>query len=121
MRRQSPVRRVLSYLTTLMTTDEYAKEVKLYTAGGHFIERYRRTADGYYEETKALLVRRYLAGFGWGALTIVASSGTFLYVAVLALRGTVSIGQFSAFTLAATQVQGAFQGILGGVQGIYED
>src|SRR5215217_6311755 len=32
MRRQSPVRRVMSYLTTLMTTDEYAKEVKLFTA-----------------------------------------------------------------------------------------
>ncbi len=121
MRRQSPTRRVLSYLTTLMTTDEYAKEVKLYTVGDHFIERYRGTADGYYQETKALLVRRYLAGFGWGALTVLASSGTYLYVAILALRGSVNIGQLTAFTSAATQAQGAFQGILGGFQGIYEN
>ncbi len=121
MRRQSPIRRVLSYLTTLMTTDEYAKEVKLYTVGDHFIERYRRTADGYYQDTKALLVRRYLAGFGWGALTVLASSGTYLYVAILALRGSVNIGQLTAFTAAATQAQGAFQGILGGFQGIYEN
>ncbi|MDP9367295.1 MAG: ABC transporter ATP-binding protein/permease, partial [Chloroflexota bacterium] len=121
MRRQSPIRRVLSYLTTLMTTDEYAKEVKLYTVGDHFIERYRRTADGYYQDTKALLVRRYLAGFGWGALTVLASSGTYLYVAILALRGSVNIGQLTAFTAAASQAQGAFQGILGGFQGIYEN
>jgi hypothetical protein len=55
MRRQSPVRRVMSYLTTLMTTDEYAKEVKLFTAEDYFIDRYERTAAGYYEETRQLL------------------------------------------------------------------
>ncbi|MEJ7763034.1 MAG: ABC transporter ATP-binding protein [Thermomicrobiales bacterium] len=120
MRRQSPTRRILSYLTTLMTTDEYAKEVKLYTLGDHFLARYRRTADSYYEETRSLLLRRYLSGFGWGALTILASAGTGLYVAWLAVRGRVSIGEFAAFSAAIIQVQGAFQGILGGVQGIYE-
>ena len=120
MRRQSPVRRIMSYLTTLMTTDEYAKEVKLFTAGDYFIDRYERTAQGYYEETRQLLVRRYLAGFGWGSLTTLASSGTFLYVALLAVRGQVTLGALTVFTQAAAQVQGAFQGILGGIQGIYE-
>jgi ATP-binding cassette subfamily B protein len=120
MRRQSPVRRVMSYLTTLMTTDEYAKEVKLFTAGDYFIDRYERTARGYYEETRQLLVRRYLAGFGWGSLTTLASSATFLYVALLAVRGQVTLGALTVFTQAAAQVQGAFQGILGGVQGLYE-
>jgi ATP-binding cassette, subfamily B, bacterial len=120
MRRQSPVLRVMSYLTTLMTTDEYAKEVKLFTAGDYFIDRYQRTAAGYYEETRQLLVRRYLAGFGWGSLTTLASSGTFLYVALLAVRGQVTLGALTVFTQAAAQVQGAFQGILGGVQAIYE-
>jgi ATP-binding cassette subfamily B protein len=120
MRRQSPVRRILSYLTSLMTTDEYAKEVKLYTLGDHFVSRYQQTSDAYYEETRALLVRRYLAGFGWGALTIIASGGTTLYVAILAVRGRIDIGAFVAFTTAIVQIQGAFQGILSGVQGIYE-
>jgi ATP-binding cassette subfamily B protein len=120
MRRQSPVRRVLSYLTTLLTTDEYAKEVKLFTAGDHFIERFRVAATGYYDETRQLLVRRYLAGFGWGAITVIVSSGTFLYVAFLALRARITIGDLTIYTQAATQLQGAFQGLLGGVQGIYE-
>jgi ATP-binding cassette, subfamily B, bacterial len=120
MRRQSPVRRIMSYLTTLMTTDEYAKEVKLFTAGDYFIDRYDRTARGYYEETRQLLVRRYLAGFGWGSLTTLASSATFLYVALLAVRGQVTLGALTVYTQAAAQVQGAFQGILGGVQGLYE-
>src|SRR5215210_4132527 len=121
MRRQSPVRRVMSYLTTLMTTDEYAKEVKLFTAGDYFVDRYEKVATGYYEETRQLLVRRYTAGFGWGSLTTLASSGTFLYVALLAVRGQVTLGALTVFTQAAAQVQGAFQGILGGIQGIYEN
>jgi ATP-binding cassette subfamily B protein len=120
MRRQSPIRRLMSYLTTLLTTDEFNKEIKLYTLGDHFIDRYRGVADEYYQDTRRLLVRRYLSGFGWGALTIIASSGTYLYVAILAIRGTITLGALTVYTQAAQQVQGAFQGLLGGVQGIYE-
>lgn len=121
MRRHSPVRRAMSYLTSLMTTDQYAKEVKLFTAGDHFIDRYNTVAESYYIETKNLLVKRYTAGFGWGSLTTLASSGTFLYVAVLAIRGQVTLGGLTVYTQAANQVQSAFQGILGGIQGIYEN
>ncbi len=120
MRRQSPTRRLMSYLTTLLTTDEFNKEIKLYTLGDHFIDRYRTISADYYQDTRRLLVRRYLSGFGWGALTIVASSGTFLYVAILAIRGTISLGALTVYTQAAQQVQSSFQGLLGGVQGIYE-
>lgn len=121
MRWQSPLRRSMSYLTTLMTTDQYAKEVKLFGIGDYFIERYRTTAATYYEVTQNLLVKRNLASFGWGSVAIIASSGTFLYVALLALRGQVSLGSLTVYIQAASQVQGAFQGILSGLQGVYEN
>jgi ATP-binding cassette subfamily B protein len=120
MRRLSPTRRMMSYLTTVLTTDSFNKEIKLYTLGDHFIDRYDGIAQNYYAETRSLLVRRYLAGFGWGALTIVASSATFLYVALQAVRGVISLGQLTVFTQAAQQVQNSFQGLLGGFQSIYE-
>ena len=41
MRRQSPIRRLMSYLTSLLTTDSFNKEIKLFTLGDHFIDRYR--------------------------------------------------------------------------------
>ncbi len=120
MRRLSPTRRMMSYLTTVLTTDSFNKEIKLYSLGDHFIGRYDEIAQEYYEETRSLLVRRYLAGFGWGALTIVASSATFLYVALQAVKGVISLGQLTVFTQAAQQVQNSFQGLLGGFQSIYE-
>jgi ATP-binding cassette subfamily B protein len=120
MRRLSPTRRMMSYLTNVLTTDSFNKEIKLYTLGDHFIDRYDDIAQGYYAETRSLLIRRYLAGFGWGALTIVASSATFLYVAIQAVKGVISLGQLTVFTQAAQQVQNSFQGLLGGFQSIYE-
>lgn len=120
MRRQSPARRMMTYLTQLLTTDEYAKEIKLYSLGEHFIDRYERLAADYYRSTRALVVKRYWAGFGWGSLTTLASSGTFLYVAIQAVSGVFTLGQLTVFTGAATQIQGAFQALLGGVQGLYE-
>lgn len=120
MRRQSPIRRLMSYLTTLLTTDSFNKEIKLFTLGDHFIGRYRTISTQYYEETKGLLVRRYLASFAWGSLTIASAVGTFFYVALLALRGSITIGALTVYSQAVQQVQGAFQGVLGGVQGLYE-
>src|SRR5262249_40968747 len=36
----SPIRRRMQYLTTLVTTDTFAKEVKLFGLGGYFIQRF---------------------------------------------------------------------------------
>ncbi|HET7095565.1 MAG TPA: ABC transporter ATP-binding protein [Thermomicrobiales bacterium] len=121
MRRQSPLRRLMSYLSSVVTLDQYAKEIKLFTLGDHFINRYAGAADEYYQAARSLLLRRYWASFAWGALTTIASSGVFLYVAVQAVRGFFNLGQLTVFTGAATQVQGAFQNILSGIQGVYEN
>jgi ATP-binding cassette, subfamily B, bacterial len=120
MRRQSPQRRMMNYLTSLLTTDEFAKEIKLFTLGTYFIDRFRGVADDYYAATRELLLKRYWYGFAWSSLTTLASSATYLYVALKAVTGAITLGQLTVFTGAATQVGGAFQGILGGIQGIYE-
>lgn len=121
MRRQSPMRRFLTYLTLLLTTDVYAKEMKLYSLGQYFTERYRRVSADYYDEVRSLLVCRSLARVGWGALTLMTSSGASLYVALLAVRGSVTLGGLTIYTQAANQVQSTFQGLLDGVQGTYEN
>src|SRR5437868_10658427 len=57
---QSPLRRMMGYLTNLMTTDVYNKEVKLFTLGDFFIERFSNLFQRYYGEMRALVIRRYL-------------------------------------------------------------
>ena len=74
-----------------------------------------------YDENRSLLTKRSTAGFLWGMLTILASSGTFLYVAVQALYGFITLGDLTLYTQAANSVQNDFQSVLTGIADMYEN
>ena len=112
--------RRMNYMVTLVTTDSYAKEVKLFGLGGYFINRYRLIARAYYSSQRAQVARRYMTGFALGNLSTIVTSLTYLYVALQAIIGRLTLGDLTLYTTAASQVQGSIQGILGGFSGMYE-
>ena len=117
----SPLRRRMDYLTTLVTTDTYAKEVKLFGLGPYFIDRFRQLSQVYQDRQRGLVVTRYFAGFVWSSLTTLAGSLTYLYVALQAIAGKLTLGSLTLFTQAASSVQGSVQGLLGGAGSMYEN
>jgi len=117
----SPLRRRMDYLTTLVTTDTYAKEVKLFGLGPYFIDRFRQLSTVYQDRQRGLVVTRYFAGFVWSSLTTLAGSLTYLYVALQAIAGNLTLGSLTFFTQAASSVQGSVQGLLGGAGSMYEN
>ena len=117
----SPIRRRMDYLTTLVTTDTYAKEVKLFGLGPYFIDRFRQLSTVYQDRQRGLVVTRYFAGFVWSSLTTLAGSLTYLYVALQAIAGKLTLGDLTLFTQAASSVQGSVQGLLGGAGSMYEN
>ncbi len=121
MRRQSPEKRIMSYIQTLMTTDTYNKEVKLFTLGNFFITRFRRFANKFYEENKGILIRRYMMNFLWTGLTGAANTGIYLYVAIRTVTGSLGISGLIAFTQAAVQAGQSFQSLLNGISNTYEN
>src|ERR1700674_4342968 len=112
--------RRMNYLVTLLTTDSYAKEVKLFGLGRYFIDRYRLIGERYYGSQRRQVVRRYLTGFLWGNLSTIATSVTYLYVALQAIVGKLTLGDLTLYTTAAQSVQNSIQGILGGFSSMYE-
>jgi ATP-binding cassette subfamily B protein len=116
----SPLRRRMQYLTTLVTTDSYAKEVKLFGLGDYFLERFRLLAGTYYDRQRRLVRARYLVGFLWSSITTLAGSLTYLYVAIQAVTGKLTLGDLTLYTQAASSVQSSIQGILSGFSGMYE-
>jgi ATP-binding cassette, subfamily B, bacterial len=112
--------RRMNYLVTLLTTDSYAKEVKLFGLGRYFIDRYRLIGNAYYGSQRRQVVRRYFVGFLWGNLSTIATSVTYLYVALQAIIGKLTLGDLTLYTTAAQSVQNSIQGILGGFSGMYE-
>ena len=116
----SPLRRRMQYLTTLVTTDSFAKEVQLFGLGGFFIERFRKLSLIYYDRQRRLVVARYVASLLWSSLTTLAGSITYLYVALQAVIGRLTLGDLTLYTSAASSVQSSIQGLLGGFSGMYE-
>ncbi|HYM95969.1 MAG TPA: ABC transporter ATP-binding protein, partial [Candidatus Sulfotelmatobacter sp.] len=112
--------RRMTYLVTLVTTDSFAKEVKLFGLGGYFIERYRLIASAFYESQRNQVVRRYMTGFALGNLSTIVTSFTYVYVALLAIAGKLTVGHLSFYTQAAMSVQNSIQSILSGFSGMYE-
>src|SRR5690349_9169385 len=112
--------RRMTYMVNLVTTDSFAKEVKLFGLGQYFIERYRLIANVFYDTQRAQLVRRYLTGFGLGNISTIVTSITYLYIALQAIAGRLSLGALTAYTQAAVQVQNSIQSVLSGFSGMYE-
>src|SRR2546423_951584 len=112
--------RRMQYMVSLVTTDSFAKEVKLFGLGHYFIDRYRLIANAFYESQRSQLVRRYMTGFVLGNLSTIVTSITYLYIALQAIAGRFSLGSLTAYTQAAVSVQNSIQSILSGFSGMYE-
>jgi ATP-binding cassette subfamily B protein len=112
--------RRMNYLVTLVTTDTFAKEVKLFGLGSYFIARYKLIAEAFYASQRRQVARRYMTGFALGNLSTIATSLTYLYVAFQAIAGHLTLGYLTLYTAAAQSVQGSIQGLLGGFSGMYE-
>jgi ATP-binding cassette subfamily B protein len=112
--------RRMTYLVNLVTVDSFAKEVKLFGLGQYFIDRYRLIANAFYDTQRSQVVRRYLTGFALGNISTIVTSVTYLYIALQAIAGRLTLGALTAYTQAAVQVQNSIQSVLSGFSGMYE-
>ncbi|MEN3308410.1 MAG: ATP-binding cassette, subfamily bacterial [Micromonosporaceae bacterium] len=117
----SPLRRRMQYLSRLVTTDTFAKEVKLFGLGGYFSGRFRALADVFYRRLRRQITSRSTAATLLGMLTIVVTSLTYCYVALEAVSGRLSIGDLVMYTTATATLQVAAQTLFAEVNGMYEN
>jgi ATP-binding cassette subfamily B protein len=120
-RRQSPDRRRMNYFLDLLTRDTYNKEIKLFGLGDFFIKRWEEIAIRFFKENRSLVKRRYTMGFVWGSLSTVVTSGTYLYVALGAIAGRLTLGDLTFFSQAVGGVQSSLSGLLSGLSDMYEN
>ncbi|GCF09687.1 ABC transporter ATP-binding protein [Dictyobacter arantiisoli] len=121
MRAEAPERRKMWYLTHVLTVDDYNKEVKLFNLGDFFIARYVSLMETFYDENKKLIIPRNLSNFAWSAITVIANSSIYLYVALQAVLGRIKLGGLVKYTQASIQAGTSFQSVLDGISTIYEN
>ena len=120
-RRQSPDRRKMSYYLELLTKDTFNKEIKLFGLGDYFIDRWNEIAERFYQENRGLVRGRYWMNFIWGAVTTLATTSTYLYVALQTIAGRLTLGDLTFYSQAVGQVQTSFSSILSGLSDMYEN
>jgi ATP-binding cassette, subfamily B, bacterial len=117
----SPLKRRMDYLSSLVTTDTYAKETKLFGLGPYFVDRFRRLGAVSYERQRKLTVNRNLNSTGWGLLSTAVGSAIALYIALEAVGGRLTLGDLALYTAAATTVQTSVAGLFTAFAGMYEN
>jgi ABC-type multidrug transport system fused ATPase/permease subunit len=118
---RAPEARKQTYLETLLTREDHAKEVKLFGLGGLFLERYREIFRALFGEDRALTVRRGLWGFGLGLLSTLSFYVAYAWIVTRAVAGEITLGDMTLYLLVFRQGQTALAAILSAVGGMYED
>jgi ATP-binding cassette subfamily B protein len=117
----APVRRRMQYIASMVTTDAAAKEVKLFGLGGFFTERFRLLGQVFYKRVRRLAVRRSVVSGGWGMLGPLAGSLTYLYIALQAVAGRLTLGDLTLYAQATNYVQNGIQQVFSSFSTLYEN
>ncbi|MDC0718303.1 ABC transporter ATP-binding protein [Nannocystis bainbridge] len=118
---RAPETRMQYYYETAISTLDYAKEVKLYGLGPLFLRRYRQIFRDLYAEDRKLTLRRGLWSGALGLLATGAFYGAYMWIAIAAVAGEISLGEMTMYLLLFRQGQTAVSAILGAIGGMYED
>lgn len=92
LRSQTEGRRELEYIRIMGSSDESAKEVKLFDLSEFFIKRFRKISTKFYKASRGLGVRRAIVGI---VLSLPGSIGyyvAFYFIVQGVLAGTITIG-----------------------------
>jgi ATP-binding cassette subfamily B protein len=118
---RSPETRMQLYLETVLGREDHAKEVKLYGLGARLLGRYRDIYQRLYREDRALTLRRDLWGFALGLIATLALYAGYVWIAVSAVRGAITLGAMTMYLMLLRQGQSAVSASLAAIGGMYED
>lgn len=119
--RQTKNQRVARYFNVLLTSAEFAKEIRLFGLGRVFLERFRDVRARVRRDKLGLVARRS----GWETLAQVVAAmavfGSFVWIARATLAGSITLGAMIMYFGAFQRAQDFFRDLLGGIAGLYED
>src|SRR6266700_2426089 len=116
--RQTPIKRQLDYLRQAGATKEAAKELKLFSLGRFFTQRFAKLSDIIYEQDVALARRRLCIGSILSFVSTAGYYGAYAYVIWRTLSGRWTIGTFYFLSTAILQASSNIQQVFSTLSGI---
>jgi ATP-binding cassette subfamily B protein len=121
MRSRSPEARKQLYLETVLSREDYAKEVQLLTLGPYFLRRYRALFAKLFARDQSLEMRRTMWGIVLGLVATAGLYAAYGWVALSAVLAVISVGEMTMYLALFRQGQSAVSSSLSAIGGLYED
>ncbi|MGB9176209.1 MAG: ABC transporter ATP-binding protein [Methanoregula sp.] len=118
---QTESERKSSYYHRMMSGIYHAKEVRLFGLGPYFKETYRDLQEPLHRARLALLRSRVTLDIVAQGFITAAIFGSFAVIALMALEGTVTLGDMVVYFMAFQMCIGYVQSIFGNLGALYED
>lgn len=119
--RHTPENRERHNLETLLTREEYAKEIGFFGLGRVLLGRYDDLFARLYAEDRRIAIERHAWGLVLGLLSTVAFFAAYVWIVLETVGGRLTIGQMTMYLVVFRQGQTAVSSALAALGGIYED
>jgi len=118
--RWTPERRQLDYLRYVGASDKTAKEVQMFGLAPWITERYATLSQRFYEENRALSVRRGVVSALLSILGTVGYYAAYVIILLHAVRGEITIGMLTFLAASFARGRDVIQSILLSASNVYE-
>jgi ATP-binding cassette subfamily B protein len=118
--RWTPERRQLDYLRYVGASDKTAKEVQMFGLAPWITERYATLSQRFYEENRALSIRRGLVSALLSILGTIGYYAAYIIILIHAVRGEITIGMLTFLAASFARGRDVIQSILMSASNVYE-
>lgn len=109
------------YFSWILTSDSYAKEIRIFGLGSLFIETFRDLRRLLRRERLSLAVKRSGVEFAGQAVATLGVFGSYAFIAHLAVQGKITLGDLVMYFQALQRGWGFLRDILSSLTSLYED
>ncbi|MBP5973248.1 ABC transporter ATP-binding protein [Brasilonema sp. CT11] len=120
-RKITPQERQSMYLAWMLTSDQFAKEIRLFNLGSYFSQWYLRIRRQIYKESLVIFTARSLANFAAQAVAAILMFAVLAFIVNQAIQGVLKLGDLVLYYQALQRGQNDIKGLLSSVSGLYED
>ncbi len=120
-KKRTQMERRASYLDWLMTSDQYAKEVRLNHLGEHMLQSHADLRHQIRSEQTRIGARRMFFDLATASLGTAVFFGVLAFLAERAVSGATSVGDLVLFLLVFQRAQSAGQEMVQQISALYED
>ncbi len=119
--KRTELERQAGYFGWLLSSDLFAKEIRLFNLGHFFSRQFRQIRQQIFREHLAIAIRRSCSTFAAQALSSLFLLAVCGYVVYQTIQGVLRLGDLVLYYQALQQGQTALKGLLGNLSGLYED